>query len=627
MFKSILPSRRLPATEFTMVTTLGDSAVNGKENYPALATTTNITKPRAEKHKKSKSTKDVKDNAPDMEQAFTQLLDELQIPPTIRPKLAGMEPSVKAAMLKSSQVITLKGPSSSSPPRTPKGLRKARSSESLSSPRQQVSPAHDDSDLFRSPNATGNSFEAALVGFSNGQSFVSAGHARGKSLDLRRDVLANQSMVSLVAPSGKPTKAKAGKDTTSPARYCNILLGSSSTQLDVEVVKKLRIMLRNEPASWTLEFVNAGGYSALLTRLNELLEVEWREEQHDDQMLHELLRCFKALSTSNVGCNALRSCAPTPYGQLVTLLYSDKKPGDVATRQLIIELLLILFDLYPPSSLPALSSPRPGFHVHARSSPVPWDDDPASSNIITLPAPHSTLFSFIRSLLLTPAPPPSEDPRTPISPHPFIEELHLPRIYKTYLQELNDLCRDYFWVFCHPNNTIWKLEETDEGKVERPRAPGGMTGGVEFEAMSYMTLHFKFLNAIAKAAQDLNLPKEHELSPHRLHSDLFMSGIDRILLVARKASTMYYPTLHLEIARYVKAVDRAGYELPYIVARVVGPPPSAMRKSGSASRGRSPAQSQAGSPGSPTKRSTFVGTPPVQLPTPRKVTPMFGIGS
>lgn len=41
-------------------------------------------------------------------------------------------------------------------------------------------------------------------------------------------------------------------------------------------------------------------------------------------------------------------------------------------------------------------------------------------------------------------------------------------------------------MFCHPNNAIWNLRETDEGKVEKPRAPGGMTGGVEFEAMGYL---------------------------------------------------------------------------------------------------------------------------------------------
>ena len=62
------------------------------------------------------------------------------------------------------------------------------------------------------------------------------------------------------------------------------------------------------------------------------------EEQHDDQLLHELLRCLKALSTSEIGCFALRSSCPTPFVQLVSLLYSDKRPGDVPTRQLIVDL-------------------------------------------------------------------------------------------------------------------------------------------------------------------------------------------------------------------------------------------------------------------------------------------------
>ena len=201
-------------------------------------------------------------------------------------------------------------------------------------------------------------------------------------------------------------------------------------------------------------------------------------------MLYELLRCVKGLTTSAVGCNALRTYCPAPFDKLVTLLYSDKKPGDVPTRQLIVELLLGLFDLYPSSSLPSSGSPS-----HSRSRSVPWElsaTSPASSNLIVLPRPHSTLFSFMKSLLLTPAPPPSENPGTPVEPHAFIEELHRPRIYKTYLQELSDVCRDYFWVFCHPSNTIWELNETDEAKVEKPRAPGGMTGGVEFEAMCYM---------------------------------------------------------------------------------------------------------------------------------------------
>src|SRR5688572_1256860 len=106
-----------------------------------------------------------------------------------------------------------------------------------------------------------------------------------------------------------------------------------------------------------------------------------REEQHDDQILHELLRCFKALSTSSIGCFALRSSCPTPFVQLVALLYSDKKPGDVATRQLIADLLLIIFEIYPPTSLPSGGS-------SARQHREVWDrDDGSPSQVITLPAP------------------------------------------------------------------------------------------------------------------------------------------------------------------------------------------------------------------------------------------------
>jgi hypothetical protein len=178
-------------------------------------------------------------------------------------------------------------------------------------------------------------------------------------------------------------------------------------------------------------------------------------------ILHELLRCFKALSTSEIGCFALRSQCPRPFVQLVSLLYSDKKPGEVATRQVIIELLITLFDLFPPSQA----------NLHA-----------------VLPPSYPSCFSLVRSILLTPKPPTAEALilPNPVSPHDFIASIHQPRIYRTYLQEISDICRDYFWIFCHPQNTIWILDEVDEGRVERPKAPGGMTGGVEYEAMSYM---------------------------------------------------------------------------------------------------------------------------------------------
>ena len=110
--------------------------------------------------------------------------------------------------------------------------------------------------------------------------------------------------------------------------------------------------------------------------------------------------------------------------------------------------------------------------------------------------------------------------------------------------------------------------------------------------MNYFTAHLRFLNATAKAAADLGLPAEHELSAHRFHSDLFSSGLERVLLIARKASTTYYPTLHLEISRYLAHSAHARYELPWTVSRLVGSPPNNVLKTVRSSN-----------PGSPVRRT------------------------
>ncbi|KAF9493166.1 hypothetical protein BDN71DRAFT_1450718 [Pleurotus eryngii] len=583
MFKNILPShKRIASTDFTMVTSLGDSSSNGKENKPQTSNTAQ-TKGRpsnngakslgqpTEKDRRrwleKKNVVESEQQPAEMEQAFDKLLDDLQIPDTLRPKLNGMDATVKAAMLKSSHILVSKP--SQSPPMTPRtaSLRRTRSIDSISSPGRSSSAL--DGEVLQPPRPN------FVYGASSGEPGSPRGtHSRGSSFDLTKHFsrsqvnLATSSSLDLSTLVGsKPSKEKVPSKNLSPAKFFNILSGTSSTQMEVETIKKLRLLLRNESASWTQEFLSLGGYNALLTRLNEILEVEWREEQHDDKLLHELLRCLKALTTSSIGCFALRSSCPTPFVQLMSLLFSDKKPGEVATRQLIVDLLLILFELYPQSALPAMSG-QPRREAWESTVTV------CTSNVIMLPAPHRNIFSLIRALLLTPAPPPSESPATPISPHAFIENLHKPRVYKTYLQELSDVCRDYFWVFCHPNNTIWLLNEVDEGKVEKPRAPGGMTGGVEFEAMGYLTSHLRLINSIAKSTEDLNLPRDHEHSAYRFHTDMFLSGLERIIAISRKASTVYYPNLHLELSRYIAMVGRSGFELPWTITRLIGLPPT-----------------------------------------------------
>lgn len=70
MLKSLLPSRKLPDAEFTMLTSPVDPAANGKENYPMAGT--NVSRLRGEKNKKSKG-KEVNKDVP-TEQAFDKLL-------------------------------------------------------------------------------------------------------------------------------------------------------------------------------------------------------------------------------------------------------------------------------------------------------------------------------------------------------------------------------------------------------------------------------------------------------------------------------------------------------------------------------------------------------------------------
>jgi hypothetical protein len=51
----------------------------------------------------------------------------------------------------------------------------------------------------------------------------------------------------------------------------------------------------------------------------------------------------------------------------------------------------------------------------------------------------------------------------------------------------------------------------------------------------------KFVNALAKAAADLNLPKDNELSAYQFHADLFLSGFERYLLVPVSSFSYSYP--------------------------------------------------------------------------------------
>jgi hypothetical protein len=141
-----------------------------------------------------------------------------------------MDSTVKAAMLKSSRTMAVSRPPS--PPMTPQSLRRSRSNDSFDLPRQSLdSPARPPiADIFapvpRSPSR----------------------HFRGSTVDLTRSTTP--------FPSGQDAKRADKKGTLgrnfAPPAMVTLLANASSVQLDLETVKKLRLLLRNESATWVM---------------------------------------------------------------------------------------------------------------------------------------------------------------------------------------------------------------------------------------------------------------------------------------------------------------------------------------------------------------------------------------
>ncbi|KAJ9094493.1 hypothetical protein QFC21_006032 [Naganishia friedmannii] len=402
-----------------------------------------------------------------------------------------------------------------------------------------------------------------------------------------------------------------------PLSMAAFLRDAKTFAVDVDQVKRLRLLLGSESASWVQTFIDAGGYKYLLLRLQDLLDVEWRSEQHDDQLFFEILRCIKGLATSEPGKEAIIEHGATPFRELVDLLYSEKKPGEVPPRQLIVDLVLSLFDIYRPGprsdgTPSTMTSPavRPG------SSPLigvclpSSGKDNASGRLgdsqDMIPGGHKTISAFILSLLREPASmnddsspplptlvkenrksiiiaPASELPAPKVEMHDFIAAAHKPRIFKTYMKELSQACWDFFWIMHYSKNGIWNLADVDTEKI-RPRAPNGASAGVEFEAMRYLTSHFRLINTLTRTLIEQDIENEAIRKDMRkgeackFHAAMMFSGMDRILCTVRKASTDLYPEFHLELARYIKLAVDTEFDLPYLIRALITPPPDLYRK-------------------------------------------------
>jgi len=159
----------------------------------------------------------------------------------MRPKLAGLEMPVKAAMLKSSHVLTTQHVVSQVSAKRPK-LRRSLSSNHVDSPRKNFLEYD-----FPPPRIQIDEPLTAPVApfMADGPERPSSAMSRSRrgSFDTSKPVIFSH--------GSKPSTGKNGKLSVrdiSPIAMCTTLAETSSTQLELEIVKKLRLMLRNETA-------------------------------------------------------------------------------------------------------------------------------------------------------------------------------------------------------------------------------------------------------------------------------------------------------------------------------------------------------------------------------------------
>lgn len=180
--------------------------------------------------------------------------------------------------------------------------------------------------------------------------------------------------------------------------------------------------------------------------------------------------CFPAFASltragySQAGRHALSSLSPTPFHPLAALLFSEKRPGDLPCRQLLVELLQAIFDV-APAGVGCAPIPR-DVDAWKEGSIISLDErerseDGGSGGVRRYTRPikgaeeredgmgvaweglsgerRTEVHRFVYSLMRG-APDEKE-----VAKVDFIQQAHHPRVFKVWVTELADCVRDYFW--------------------------------------------------------------------------------------------------------------------------------------------------------------------------------------
>jgi hypothetical protein len=286
--------------------------------------------------------------------------------------------------------------------------------------------------------------------------------------------------------------------------------------VEVAVLHKLRLVLRNETLRWVEAFTKLNGMEAIWAMVERVLGVEWREE-HEDNILHELLLCLKGLCTASLALQRLAEMASKIFPRLLDSLFDEDKkgPSEFTTRGIIISLL----------------------YVHLQTSPVSQR-----------PLRTRRILSYLADK--------KPDPKK--RPLDFIEVAHVNRPYRRWCKEVVNVTKEVFWIFLHGSNVIQVLPPVSTSlsyternfPQDRPPVPAAAhVGGVEWEATSYLAAHMDLLNGCIAS-----LATREERNDLRL--DLKNSGWERAMGGAlRTCKEKLHSAVHEGLKTWVRAAS------------------------------------------------------------------------
>ncbi|KAI9806111.1 MAG: hypothetical protein M1833_004518 [Piccolia ochrophora] len=293
--------------------------------------------------------------------------------------------------------------------------------------------------------------------------------------------------------------------------------------VEVGKMHKLRLVLRNERVAWVDSFISMGGMSEIVALLHRVMALEWREE-HEDQLLHEVLLCLKALCTTELALERLNDIESSLFPGLLGMLFDQERkgPSDFTTRGIIMALLF----------------------THLQSS---------SEEALAQRA--KTVLSYLQD----------RGPSEEAQPPGFISSMHHPRPYRVWCKEFTNVTKEVFWIFLHNHNVVSLPQQSPPPGFsfaavhfpkERPPVPAApYVGGVEWDATNYLATHLDLLNALVASLATCD-------ERNALRQELRDSGWEKILGGSvRTCKEKFYGAVHDGLRTWVAAAKADGWAI------------------------------------------------------------------